>query len=59
MDKKTDFAREGANIHILEQGRDLGAALGCFYFQEYDHYGYITQRWIDTPRFDGQVPTLG
>lgn len=57
--KKPILAREGANIHVLENNQDQGAASGSFYFEDYDKYGYIAQKWIDTPLFDGMLPTLG
>ncbi len=57
--KKPILAREGANIHILENNQDQGAASGSFYFEDYAKYGYIAQKWVDTPLFDGMLPTLG
>ena len=29
------------------------------YFDDYDKYGYVIQKWVDTPLFSGQLPTLG
>ncbi|MDU5864135.1 MAG: glutathionylspermidine synthase family protein, partial [Acinetobacter sp.] len=57
--KKPILAREGANIRVLQDGHDQGAASGSFYFHDYDKYGYVVQKWVDTPLFSGQLPTLG
>ena len=57
--KKPILAREGANIRVLQDGQDQGAASGSFYFDDYDKYGYVVQKWVDTPLFAGQLPTLG
>lgn len=57
--KKPILAREGANIRVLKDGTDLGAASGSFHFDDYDKHGYIVQKWVDTPLFDRQLPTLG
>ncbi|EML1067079.1 glutathionylspermidine synthase family protein [Acinetobacter nosocomialis] len=57
--KKPILAREGANIRVLQDGHDQGAASGSFYFDDYDKYGYVIQKWVDTPLFSGQLPTLG
>ncbi|QXF08335.1 glutathionylspermidine synthase family protein [Acinetobacter baumannii] len=57
--KKPILAREGANIRVLQDGHDQGAASGSFYFDDYDKYGYVVQKWVDTPLFSGQLPTLG
>lgn len=57
--KKPILAREGANIRVIENSQDIGTASGSFYFDDYDKYGYIAQKWVDTPLFDGQLPTLG
>lgn len=59
MGEKPILAREGANIRVLQDGHDQGAASGSFYFDEYDKYGYVVQKWVDTPLFSGQLPTLG
>ena len=29
----------------------IGAASGSFYFDDYDKYGYVVQKWVDTPFF--------
>ncbi|KAF1026009.1 MAG: putative acid--amine ligase YgiC [Acinetobacter bereziniae] len=57
--KKPILAREGANIRVLEDNIDQGAASGSFYFDDYDKYGYIAQKWVNTPLYDGKLPTLG
>lgn len=57
--KKPILAREGANIRVLQDGHDQGAASGSFHFDDYDKYGYVVQKWVDTPLFSGQLPTLG
>ncbi len=57
--KKPVLSREGANIHIMQNNQDCGAASGSFHFAEYDHSGYVMQQWVDTPRYDGMLPTLG
>ncbi|AYO56189.1 glutathionylspermidine synthase family protein [Acinetobacter wuhouensis] len=57
--KKPILAREGANIRVVQDNVDQGAASGSFYFDDYDKYGYIAQKWVDTPLFDGKLPTLG
>ncbi|RKG30240.1 glutathionylspermidine synthase family protein [Acinetobacter tianfuensis] len=57
--KKPILAREGANIHIVQNDLDLGAASGSFYFDDYDKYGYIMQKWVKTPLHHGMLPTLG
>ena len=51
--KKPILAREGANIRVLQDGYDQGAASGSFYFDDYDKYGYVVQKWVDTPLFSG------
>ena len=57
--RKPILAREGANIHILQNNVDCGAASGSFYFDDYDKYGYVMQRWVKTPLHEGMLPTLG
>lgn len=57
--KKPILAREGANIHIIQNNIDCGSASGSFYFDDYDKYGYVMQQWIKTPLHDGMLPTLG
>lgn len=57
--KKPILAREGANINLVEHNRDLGAASGSFYFNDYAKYGYIMQKWAETPIFSGNSTTLG
>lgn len=57
--KKPILAREGANIRVLQDGQDQGAASGSFYFDDYAKYGYVVQKWVETPLFSGQLPTLG
>ena len=56
--RKPILAREGANIHILQNNVDCGAASGSFYFDDYDKYGYVMQRWVK-PLHEGMLPTLG
>lgn len=57
--KKPILAREGANIRVVQDNVDQGAASGSFYFDDYDKYGYIAQKWVNTPLFDKKLPTLG
>ncbi|MBF7684803.1 glutathionylspermidine synthase family protein [Acinetobacter sp. B10A] len=57
--RKPILAREGANIHILQDSIDRGKASGSFYFKDYDKHGYVAQRWVDTPLHQGMLPTLG
>lgn len=57
--KKPILAREGANIHIIQNNVDCGAASGSFHFQDYDKYGYVMQKWVKTPLHEGMLPTLG
>jgi glutathionylspermidine synthase len=57
--RKPVLSREGANIHILQNNQDCGAASGSFHFAEYDQSGYVMQRWVKTPLHDGMLPTLG
>ena len=57
--KKPILAREGANIRIVQDNHDQGEASGSFFFKDYDQYGYVAQKWVDTPTFDGKLPTLG
>ena len=57
--KKPILAREGANIHIIQNNIDCGAASGSFHFQDYDKHGYIMQKWAKTPLYEGMLPTLG
>lgn len=57
--KKPILAREGANIRVVEDNIDQGAASGSFYFDDYDKYSYIAQKWVNTPLYDGKLPTLG
>ncbi|SDC03347.1 glutathionylspermidine synthase family protein [Acinetobacter boissieri] len=57
--RKPILAREGANIHILQNSKDCGEASGSFYFKDYDQHGYVVQRWADTPLYEGRLPTLG
>ena len=59
MGEKADFGKRRANIRVLQDGHDQGAASGSFYFDDYDKYGYVVQKWVDTPLFSGQLPTLG
>ena len=57
--RKPILSREGANIHIVQNNLDCGAASGSFHFAEYDQAGYVMQRWVKTPLHDGMLPTLG
>lgn len=57
--KKPILAREGANIRIVQDNQDQGEASGSFFFKDYDQYGYVAQKWVETPTFDGKLPTLG
>lgn len=57
--RKPILAREGANIHIMQNNVDCGAASGSFYFDDYDKNGYVMQKWVKTPLHDGMLPTLG
>ncbi|KAA8734514.1 glutathionylspermidine synthase family protein [Acinetobacter qingfengensis] len=57
--KKPILAREGANIQIFENNQNLGAASGSFYFADYAKSGHVMQQWIETPLYQGMLPTLG
>lgn len=57
--RKPILAREGANIHTIQNNIDCGAASGSFFFEDYDQSGYIMQRWCDTPLHDGMLATMG
>ena len=57
--KKPILAREGANIHVIQHNQDLGAASGSFYFDDYAKYGYVMQKWMQTPLYLGNTTTLG
>lgn len=57
--RKPILAREGANIHILNNNVDDGQASGSFYFKDYDKSGHVAQRWVKTPLHQGMLPTLG
>ena len=57
--RKPILAREGANIHIIQNNVDCGEASGSFHFKDYDKYGYIMQKWAPTPLHEGMLPTLG
>ena len=57
--KKPILAREGANIHIIQNDIDCGAASGSFRFEDYDKHGYVMQQWVKTPLHEGMLPTLG
>ena len=57
--RKPILAREGANIHILQNNVDCGSASGSFYFDDYDKHGYVMQRWVKTPLHQGMLATLG
>lgn len=56
--KKPILSREGANVSKLFNGVEQNLA-GSEFVAEYDHTGYIVQKWVDLPVFDGFRPIIG
>ena len=52
--KKPVFAREGANVSIVIDGKTIEANEG-----EYGEEGYIFQQYFELPEFDGKHPIIG
>ncbi len=52
--RKPIFSREGANVSIVEQGKELEAADG-----EYGEEGYIRQSFHALPKFDNNYTVIG
>lgn len=62
--RKAIHGREGSNIYqtnFLRDGIVLSDQLGqgSHKVPEYDKWGYMYQRWIDLPVFDGYRPIIG
>ncbi len=56
--KKPLYAREGANVSLIENGME-SELLGSAYIPKYDKRGYVLQEWVDLPVFDGFRPIIG
>jgi glutathionylspermidine synthase len=51
---KPILAREGANVRIVENGRETARPDG-----PYGEFGHVYQQLYDVPAFDGAYPVLG
>ncbi|WP_434658061.1 glutathionylspermidine synthase family protein [Chromobacterium violaceum] len=56
--KKPLLSREGANVSRLEDGRQQSLS-GSHHLDLYDESGYVLQRWVDLPVFDGLRACVG
>lgn len=60
--KKAIHGREGSNIFqsTFENGTHVERlAQGSHLVPEYDHWGYMHQKWVDIPNHDGYYPIIG
>ena len=56
--KKPILAREGANVTMIEHGRE-SALSGSDFNSEYHKSGYVIQEWVDLPCIEGFRPIIG
>ena len=56
--KKPIYAREGANVSLVENGIEV-ALSGSHFMPHYDKHGYVLQKWVDLPAFDNNRPIIG